>query len=129
MDAVNKNRSVKKFIYASSSEVYQNPKYFPTKENIEIKINDTINPRYSYASAKILGEVMTFNYLRKDLKKLFLDLNIYGPAMGFEHVIPEIIKKFLASKKLKKKIKLKFKGLEKKQDLYSLTMQLKVSIF
>lgn len=113
MDAVNKNRSVKKFIYASSSEVYQNPKYFPTKENIEIKINDTINPRYSYASAKILGEVMTFNYLRKDLKKIiFRPHNIYGPAMGFEHVIPEIIKKiFLASKKLKeKKIKIKVQG-------------------
>ena len=104
MDAINENNSVKKFIYASSSEVYQDPKTFPTKEDIEIKINNTFNSRYSYASSKILGEVMTFNYLRKDLKKLiFRPHNIYGPGMGFEHVIPEVIKKiYIGTNKLKK---------------------------
>ena len=105
MDSINKNKSIKKFIYASSSEVYQNPYSFPTKEEVDIKMSNTFNPRYSYASSKILGEVMTYNYLRNDLKKfIFRPHNIYGPCMGFEHVIPETIKKiYFASNKLKNK--------------------------
>ncbi len=113
MDGINKNKSVKKFIYASSSEVYQNPKAFPTKENVDIKISNTFNPRYSYASSKILGEIMTYNYLRSDIKKLiFRPHNIYGPSMGFEHVIPQIVKKiYLASNKLRKKnVKINIQG-------------------
>ena len=33
------------------------------------KLPNTFNPRFSYASSKILGEVLTYNYLRSDLKK------------------------------------------------------------
>ena len=100
LDAINTNNNVKKFIYASSSEIYQDPKILPTPENVFAKLPDTINPRYSYASSKILGEVLTYNYLRGDLKKIiFRPHNIYGPAMGFEHVIPEIVKKIMKQTK------------------------------
>ena len=96
LDAINTNNNIKKFIYASSSEIYQDPDKLPTPENVFAKLPDTINPRYSYASSKILGEVLTYNYLRSDLKKIiFRPHNIYGPAMGFEHVIPEIVKKII----------------------------------
>ena len=88
MDAINSNKKIKKFVYASSSEVYQEPDKFPTPEDISAKLPNTFNPRFSYASSKILGEVLTYNYLRSDLKKIiFRPHNIYGPSMGFEHVI------------------------------------------
>ena len=100
LDAINTNKNVKKFIYASSSEIYQNPDKLPTPENVFAKLPDTINPRYSYASSKILGEVLTYNYLRDDLKKIiFRPHNIYGPSMGFEHVIPEIVKRIIKQTK------------------------------
>jgi len=123
MDAINLNKGVKKFIYASSSEIYQNPDKFPTPEDISAKLPNTFNPRFSYASSKILGEVLTYNYLRNDLKKIiFRPHNIYGPAMGFEHVIPEITKKIIKkSKKLKKKnceIKIQGDGSETRSFCY-----------
>ena len=94
MDSINKNKSIKKFIYASSSEVYQNPYSFPTKEEVDIKMSNTFNPRYSYASSKILGEVMTYNYLRNDLKKfIFRPHNIYGPCMGLSMLSLKQLKK------------------------------------
>lgn len=117
LNVINSNKKIKKFIYASSSEIYQQPDKFPTPENIYAKLPNTKNPRYSYASSKILGEVLTYNYLRNDLKKIiFRPHNIYGPSMGFEHVIPQIIKKIIKNTKklnLKKcKIKIQGSGLE-----------------
>lgn len=117
LNIINSNKKIKKFVYASSSEIYQEPDKFPTPENIYAKLPNTKNPRYSYASSKIIGEVLTYNYLRNDLKKIiFRPHNIYGPSMGFEHVIPQIIKKIIKSTKnlhLKKcRIKIEGSGLE-----------------
>ena len=113
IDAVNENKKIKKFIYASSSEIYQDPDKFPTSEDVIAKLPNTSNPRYSYASSKILGEVLTFNYLRSNIKKIiFRPHNIYGPSMGFEHVIPQIVKKIIdKSKNLRhKKCKIIIQG-------------------
>ena len=41
---------------------------------------------------------------------MFRPHNVYGPDMGFEHVIPELIYKIYKIKKNKKIIKLKIKG-------------------
>ena len=114
---------LKKFIYASSSEIYQNPDILPTPEDVFAKLPNTINPRYSYASSKILGEVLTYNYLRNDVKKIiFRPHNIYGPGMGFEHVIPEIVKKVnIKTKKLSLKegvIKIQGSGFESRSFCY-----------
>ena len=38
---------VEEIFYASSSEVYQTPHIVPTPEDIEIKVPDVLNPRYS----------------------------------------------------------------------------------
>ena len=113
LNIINLNKKVKKFVYASSSEIYQEPDKFPTPENIYAKLPNTKNPRYSYASSKILGEVLTYNYLRNDIKKIiFRPHNIYGPSMGFEHVIPQIIRKIIKNtKKLNvKECKIKIQG-------------------
>ena len=108
------NKKIKKLYYASSSEVYHKPKFYPTKEQEYLVVPDPHNPRFSYSGSKIIGELLLLNYLRKTKIKynIFRPHNIFGPCMGFEHVIPEIIKKiFIASNKFKKdKCKIKIQG-------------------
>ena len=100
---------IKELYLASSSEVYQLPDKIPTDENVSLKIPDIQNPRFSYAGGKILTELYGMNYGKKYFKKLiiFRPHNVYGPDMGVEHVIPELLKKF---KKVKKNQKLKIEG-------------------
>lgn len=100
---------IKELYLASSSEVYQTPDKIPTDENVSLKIPDIKNPRYSYAGGKILTELYGMNYGKKYFKKLiiFRPHNVYGPDMGGEHVIPELLRKF---KKVKKHQKLKIEG-------------------
>ena len=102
---------VKKFIYFSSSEAYQKPQYLPTPENEVLKIPDIFNPRFSYGGSKLIGELLTVNYFRKT--KIHYNIirphNVYGPDMGMDHVIPELINK-ISKKKNKKKINLKILG-------------------
>ena len=92
-----KNSNVKQFFFASSSEVYGFPKVFPTSETEPLVIPDPLNPRFSYSSSKIVGETISINFGRS----LGIDFtiarfhNIYGPHMGFEHVIPEFIRKVI----------------------------------
>lgn len=97
-----KEKKLKSFYYASSSEVYNKPKKIPASENEFLKIPDPINPRFSYSGSKIIGEILTFNYLRdtKIKHNIFRPHNVFGPEMGFEHVIPQIVEKiFKASNK------------------------------
>ncbi len=97
--------NVKKFIFASSSEVYQKPSKIPTNEAEVCKIPDVKNPRYSYGASKLIGEIATLHMLKKKIKKIiFRPHNLYGIRMGFNHIVPEIISKiYRNSSKLKKK--------------------------
>ena len=100
IEATKKN-NIKNLILASSSEVYQTPKTVPTPENVQLVVPDVYNPRYSYGSGKIISEILAL-HSSKHLKKvmIFRPHNVYGPNMGQEHVIPQII---LRVKKLIKK--------------------------
>ncbi len=82
---------VKDLIFASSSEVYQTPPVVPTPENIRMIIPDPLNPRYSYAGGKMIGELLTLNFGRKYFRRvvIFRPHNVYGPDMGWEHVVPQ----------------------------------------
>lgn len=83
---------------ASSSEVYQSPQIFPTPEIIPMVVPDPYNPRYSYGLGKIVQEFMSIHsgdLIRKLI--IFRPHNVYGPDMGFEHVIPELSKKIVSS--------------------------------
>lgn len=84
---------VRELMLASSSEVYQSAPEIPTKEDVRLLIPDPHNPRYSYAAAKIISEIMAINYGRKYFKRvvIFRPHNVYGPDMGWEHVIPQFI--------------------------------------
>ena len=99
-----KKNNIKNFIFASSSEVYQNPYLFPTPENVELKIPDIFNPRYSYGGGKLISELICSYYYKDFFEKLiiFRPHNVYGPDMGWEHVIPQLILSIKKTKKLNK---------------------------
>lgn len=90
LDACRKNQ-VRELVLASSSEVYQVPPAVPTGETVGFSIPDPLNPRYSYAGGKIISELLAIHYGRKffDRVLIFRPHNVYGPNMGFEHVIPQ----------------------------------------
>jgi len=83
--------NVRELILASSSEVYQTPLNVPTDEKAALSVPDPLNPRYSYGAGKIISEIMAINYGRKffDRVLIFRPHNVYGPDMGWEHVIPQ----------------------------------------
>jgi nucleoside-diphosphate-sugar epimerase len=84
---------VKELVVASSSEVYQTPPMVPTPETVPLSVPDPKNPRYSYGGGKILSELMALNYGRTYFERVtvFRPHNVYGPAMGYEHVIPQFV--------------------------------------
>jgi len=92
-----RKRDIDNILFTSSSEVYGYPKIFPTPETEELSIPDVYNPRFSYSSSKIIGEVLCINFTQKyNLKHTIVRYhNIYGPNMGHEHVMPQFIKKLI----------------------------------
>ena len=87
------HRKTPEFVLASSSEVYQTAATIPTPEAVPLTIPDPYNPRYSYGGAKIVSELMAIHYGRKhfDRMMVFRPHNVYGPQMGWDHVIPQFI--------------------------------------
>jgi len=85
--------NVPELVLASSSEVYQEPPSIPTAENVPLSIPDPTNPRYCYAAGKIISEMMALNYGRTRFQRvlIFRPHNVYGPDMGWEHVIPQFL--------------------------------------
>lgn len=90
IDACRKH-DVGNLILASSSEVYQTPPVIPTDETAPLSVPDVLNPRYSYGGGKLISELMAINYGRKYFERvlIFRPHNVYGPDMGFEHVVPQ----------------------------------------
>lgn len=97
------NENCGKFLFTSSSEAYAGTirsfskyvDFLPTKEDVPLTIDNVFNERYSYGGSKLIGELLTINYCRS--KKVPFSIvryhNIYGPRMGFEHVIPEFCRR------------------------------------
>jgi len=100
LDAAKANRVTELYL-ASSSEVYQTPPIIPTPEDVPFLIPDAYNPRYSYAAGKIISELLSLYMGKKIFKKvvIFRPHNVFGPNMGNEHVIPELIGKIIKSNK------------------------------
>jgi UDP-glucose 4-epimerase len=86
-------------VVASSAEVYQTPAVVPTDETVPLIIPNSLNPRYSYGASKLISELIAFNYCRDKLRKVqvFRPHNVYGPDMGWKHVIPQLVGKIAAS--------------------------------
>ena len=90
IDACRRQR-VARLVLASSSEVYQSPPQVPTDERVPLVVPDPLNPRLSYGAGKIISEMMVINHGRKHFERvlIFRPHNVYGPDMGFDHVIPQ----------------------------------------
>jgi nucleoside-diphosphate-sugar epimerase len=90
IDACRKH-SIGTLLVASSSEVYQSPPQIPTAEDVALIVPDPLNPRYSYGAGKLISEMMAINFGRKFFERvlIFRPHNVYGPDMGWEHVIPQ----------------------------------------
>ena len=91
------------YVYFGSSESYAGGvslgiTKIPTKESVPLVVSDVNNPRWSYAVAKTVGEIATISAnLQYGLSYQILRIhNFYGPRMGTNHVIPDLIEKFSA---------------------------------
>ena len=91
---------LKKILFSSTSEIYAGTlKHFgidiPTPENVPLVLADITEARTTYALSKMYGESICHNYGRKyDIPSTIVRYhNVYGPRMGFKHVIPEMFVK------------------------------------
>ncbi len=86
---------VKEIAVASSSEAYQTPSVIPTPEDVPVVVPDPHNPRYTYGGTKILTELMALHYGGDHFTRRLVvrPHNIYGPDMGEDHVIPQLIRR------------------------------------
>lgn len=91
-----------RLLFASTSEIYaggygQEIVPVPTPEQIPICVEDLSNPRFSYAVSKMAGEMLVrFNAPEAYDFRIVRFHNIYGPRMGFAHVIPEVLRRIHA---------------------------------
>lgn len=88
-----------KLLFTSSSETYSGNEHgtIPTPEVVHVSIDDVFNPRWSYAGGKIVGEQL-FIHAAKEHGIRFSIVrphNFYGERMGYDHVIPGVIKRIL----------------------------------
>ncbi|MCH8289746.1 NAD-dependent epimerase/dehydratase family protein [Candidatus Poribacteria bacterium] len=100
--AKDQHHNIGKILYASTSEVYAGGVSLghvpvPTPEQIPLTIEDIRNPRFSYAISKLWGEACCLHYANAYALKISIVRyhNIYGPRMGFAHVIPELLMRIL----------------------------------
>ena len=86
-------------VLASSSEAYQTPPLVPTPEEVPLVVPDVLNPRYSYGGSKLISELLAVNWGRTgfDRVAIFRPHNVYGPDMGWEHVVPEFVRRAVAA--------------------------------
>jgi len=115
---IGEKNSIKKEIFlASSGEVYGSPPYIPTDEKVSLKVEDIFNNRFSYGGGKICQDLIGRYLISKIVKRciIFRPHNVYGPNMGYDHVIPELSLKI---KKSNKFIKIEGTGKETRSFCY-----------
>ena len=94
-----KSKPGTKLLISSSSETYAGSikllkNCIPSKEDIPLCIDDITNVRWSYGASKLLGECAFYSYAKTHPGMRFSIVryhNIYGPRMGFEHVMPQFL--------------------------------------
>ncbi len=90
-----------KFLFASTSEVYGDPKEHPQKESYQGNVSTT-GPRSVYDEAKRFGETITAAFVRsKQLGgRIIRIFNTYGPGMALDdgRVVIEFVTSALSNK-------------------------------
>ncbi len=89
-------QNVGRLLYSSSSEVYAGADKFdllkiPTDEHAPVVFPQPTDVRFSYGTSKFMGEFLFVHFGKKFNvpASVIRYHNIYGPRMGFKHVIPE----------------------------------------
>ena len=88
-----------RLFFASTSEVYAGSVMagiapIPTPERVPLSVPDLGNPRFAYATSKILGEsVVTWSGAEAVIGRFH---NVYGPRMGRDHAIPALTRRLAA---------------------------------
>ena len=97
-----KTTAVKRVLFSSTSETYSGTTEvldypIPTDESVPLCIQDVSDPRFTYAITKILGESAFLNYAKKcEFEATIVRYhNAFGPDMGFKHVIPHLVERFI----------------------------------
>lgn len=92
---------VGKVVFASTSENYAGTVdafgyAIPTPEEVPLTIQNIAHPRFTYAVTKILGESGFLNYAKMlGFETTIIRYhNVFGPRMGFNHVIPHLVIRF-----------------------------------
>lgn len=94
-----------KFCFTSSNEAYAGGLSafgklpIPTPEKVPLVIDDPYNPRWSYASTKLVGELFVIHYAAQyHFRALIVrPHNFYGPRAGYGgHVIPDFCERIAA---------------------------------
>ncbi len=93
--------NVKKVLFASSSECYVGATdvfdyKIPTPETVPLCVEDITHPRFTYAITKMHGESAFLNCAKTMGYNCTIVRyhNIFGPDMGFNHVIPHLVQRF-----------------------------------
>jgi len=99
-----KGTSCKKVLFTSTSECYAGTieafdYAVPTPEEVPLCIQDIKHPRFTYAVTKMLGEsgFLQYSNVYGFECTIVRYHNVYGPRMGFKHVIPQVVQRFLAN--------------------------------
>lgn len=94
---------VGRVLFASSSECYAGTTTafnypVPTAEDVPLCVDDIRHPRATYAVTKMLGESAFLSAAsRSGFEATVVRYqNVFGPRMGFRHVIPHLVERFLA---------------------------------
>lgn len=90
-----------KILYTSSNEAYAGAfeafgsLLLPTPERVPLVVADTYNPRWSYGAQKMIGELFFIHYAKAYSFRMSIvrPHNFYGPRSGFDHVIPESLRR------------------------------------
>lgn len=87
-----------KILFSSTSEAYAWTRLFydlpvPTPEEVPLALTDVRLPRSSYAGSKIFGELAVAHACEGLPFVIVRYHNVYGGRMGWQHVIPEIMKR------------------------------------
>jgi len=96
-----KGVSCGRVLFSSTSETYAGTieafgYEVPTDEFVPLTVEDVTHPRFTYAITKMLGESGFINYSRQGYFDAVVVRyhNVYGPNMGFRHVIPHLVERF-----------------------------------
>jgi UDP-glucose 4-epimerase/UDP-glucuronate decarboxylase len=89
-----------RLLFASTSEAYAGSVELglasvPTDETVPLAFRDVHDPRSTYALTKTLGESFLSHYSRSfGFEAVAVRFhNVYGPRMGYSHVVPELMQR------------------------------------